>query len=1123
MALKRPCCKSRCKHNLTLKTVMTLVVTFWSLSKNSQDSLLWSLQNSSLMMDEGEPEDDGIQVCRQAWLQILGIGKERILRCKRNFKGTDGRSLGHHSHSAPAAASVLSFLRKTYWGIAVYSQMKTRAKQQRDILVCIIDSMDKSKFRLPRFAAGRTPKPLETKKRPELEFTACIMHGLPQHLLADVGNRIPPRFGGDSPNDVFLMVKGFISDVTLSQQILAVWPGNAIDETTNALRRCVAAYLDDDRKEAMQKIFDMECVAKHIPIQSPAMNVPMTSSNGLILDLWMLSFAESAKYGLMGRWPANHQVRAHFPSFLNRGYEAHRESLEIKFDMTTVEADRSVYTIKPFTGITEDALSEDEGMAKTIATFRYIKCNFTKHAKAEDFLYETLCQALGLANRTAEKTKPSALDMMLLFKETVRIKQSAPQARKSALRDVLYGCIADYNKTGWRVTDSMRRLIYNLLRCPSGLWEALKICYSESKPEHAAMTMENMEGDYFVPGTELLENVPKIWKDIQEILTSFGSGIRRPDSERIMLWVNYVAAGVVPGKKILFTVEQVQQFLHAFPRTSVAFVLLPNRAQDLRKEEKDEADEDREEDDQGAVRPVSVFFEPTTVYGTREGYHSALMITSKDKGNCFLKSALYKSGVVSSVSMLPRSGSLKLPGFPCFESVVQDLKNSANEVAMPDFQVCVAVPNGLAIKQNLVDYWSGIDTFQLQVADLVEAHNKKYNPHGIKRGASDAAPSGGSSDWDMSPSLLQRCELASSSDERASEEKKLGKEPKDESDEPKIKKPRGKTPKNETNDDEDPPKTLKRPAAKKFKKDEFDGMFDDFQRGDGDDHSDPDADEGEGGGDKKKAKDARRMMEMESNTRRSRSATICQYLMCFMYVKKAQWTFCSFSSCAFYSWNACCCVPLLVHVSLELLVICVSRIRPRRNPARRSTVVESASMVIQRMLLLSQMMMRLAQRPLRMTRVAQRALRMRRLAQRASRMRRLAQRASRMRRLAQRALRMRRLARRALRMRRLARRVLRVTRVAQRASRMRRLAQRALRVRRVAQRASMMRRLAQRALRVRRVAQRASMMRRLAQSALRMRRVARGFSVPTALWTQQCQKLAVQQLICSTWSQLFYL
>ena len=118
-------------------------------------------------------------------------------------------------------------------------------------------------------------------------------------------------------------------------------------------------------------------------------------------------------------------------------------------------------------GITEDALSEDEGMAKTIATFRYVKCNYTKHAKAEEFLYETLSQGLcfpslldynkswfflnplspGLANRTAEKTKPSALDMMLLFKESVRINQSAPQRRKSALRDVLFGCIADYNKS----------------------------------------------------------------------------------------------------------------------------------------------------------------------------------------------------------------------------------------------------------------------------------------------------------------------------------------------------------------------------------------------------------------------------------------------------------------------------------------------------------------------------------------------------------------------------------------------------------------------------------------------------------------------------------------------------
>lgn len=53
----------------------------------------------------------------------------------------------------------------------------------------------------------------------------------------------------------------------------------------------------------------------------------------------------------------------------------------------------------------------------------------------------------GLANRTAEKVKPSALDLMLLFRETVRLKQMTPGAKKASLRDVLFGAIAEYNKS----------------------------------------------------------------------------------------------------------------------------------------------------------------------------------------------------------------------------------------------------------------------------------------------------------------------------------------------------------------------------------------------------------------------------------------------------------------------------------------------------------------------------------------------------------------------------------------------------------------------------------------------------------------------------------------------------
>lgn len=81
-----------------------------------------------------------------------------------------------------------------------------------------------------------------------------------------------------------------------------------------------------------------------------------------------------------------------------------------------------------------------------------------------------------------------------------------------------------------------------------------------------------------------------------------------------------------------------------------------------------------------------------------------------------------------------RSGSLKLPGFPEFEQVVNELKQKANSVPTPEFQVCLPVPGALAIKQNLVDYWLGNDMFAVEMTSLVEAHNKKYNPQGIKRG-----------------------------------------------------------------------------------------------------------------------------------------------------------------------------------------------------------------------------------------------------------------------------------------------------------------------------------------------------------------------------------------------------
>ena len=59
-ALKKRCCKGRCKRNLKpiWKSVCYLVASFWALSKQGQDGLLWSLQNPVFIPQTEESEDD---------------------------------------------------------------------------------------------------------------------------------------------------------------------------------------------------------------------------------------------------------------------------------------------------------------------------------------------------------------------------------------------------------------------------------------------------------------------------------------------------------------------------------------------------------------------------------------------------------------------------------------------------------------------------------------------------------------------------------------------------------------------------------------------------------------------------------------------------------------------------------------------------------------------------------------------------------------------------------------------------------------------------------------------------------------------------------------------------------
>lgn len=117
-ALRNPSCPCRCQ--VPRGILLRIVSTFWSLTKSLQDSLLWSLHHESggrgckrrqwyiqgtefqskpLFKSQLKrlcvlfPElHTGHYVCKSAFLS-LRIGKRRMARCKKVFKGTDLRTL----------------------------------------------------------------------------------------------------------------------------------------------------------------------------------------------------------------------------------------------------------------------------------------------------------------------------------------------------------------------------------------------------------------------------------------------------------------------------------------------------------------------------------------------------------------------------------------------------------------------------------------------------------------------------------------------------------------------------------------------------------------------------------------------------------------------------------------------------------------------------------------------------------------------------------------------------------------------------------------------------------------------------------------------------------------------
>ena len=99
----------------------------------------------------------------------------------------------------------------------------------------------------------------------------------------------------------------------------------------------------------------------------------------------------------------------------------------------------------------------------------------------------------------------------------------------------------------------------------------------------------------------------------------------------------------------------------------------------------------------------------------------------------------FVSGTLSGkVFSLARGGELKISGFPDFAGTLSEIKQF-QRAPQPTYQVCVALGDGsLIIRQSLVEFWTvKHSNFADKTKQLVETHNKEFNPKGLQRGSEE--------------------------------------------------------------------------------------------------------------------------------------------------------------------------------------------------------------------------------------------------------------------------------------------------------------------------------------------------------------------------------------------------
>lgn len=116
----------------------------------------------------------------EKWSHVLRFRKSSQHSCCQvcfDLKAAIETARGDLQLKLQHARTLREHLRAQYQDRCVYWSLRWASRQHQNVLVLIVDSMDKAKFAVPRYRFGDKPKELDRFVRPRLVCTAAVAHG----------------------------------------------------------------------------------------------------------------------------------------------------------------------------------------------------------------------------------------------------------------------------------------------------------------------------------------------------------------------------------------------------------------------------------------------------------------------------------------------------------------------------------------------------------------------------------------------------------------------------------------------------------------------------------------------------------------------------------------------------------------------------------------------------------------------------------------------------------------------------------------------------------------------------------------------------------------------------------